>query len=105
MLIIVDSIVAAVLLLAAIAVYFAGNAHVVNGVDYTRVDACLVNRRAGRRLLLLACGAIACAATAWMYRDLAMPMFFAQILLVFIGCVFITAGNSKLDRVGTKTRM
>ena len=96
--------VAAIFLLAALLVRYAGNARVLNIVDYSRVtDARELHRWAGKRLVLAALGTACMAAATWLYPHLAMSLLFGQVLVLLAGVLSVASGVSKFQRPITKS--
>lgn len=84
------------LLGAAVAVRVAGEATVLNFIDYGRVqDRVRLHKWVGNRLLLTTTVTMGIAVAAWLRQDLVVLLLFAQLAVVFAAVVAIVSGAVK----------
>ena len=95
----VPFLVAAILLIAALAVRFAGTNRILNIVDYARVaDIPALHRWAGNRLLLLPLVSAAIGLAGLRYPALAIPLIAGLVMAVLGVVMWIAAGSGKFGR-------
>jgi len=101
--VVAPTLVAAILLLAALFVRYAGEARVLNFIDYSNVtEKRALHRWAGGRMALMGVAASVLAALSWFYPHLAIPLVFGQALVVLAGVAVLAAGASKFQNAVRK---
>ena len=96
---IVPFLAAGILLIAALAVRFAGMNRILNIVDYARVnDIEELHRWAGNRLLLLPLVSVAIGALSQRNPALAIPLIIVLVMAVMGMVMWIAAGSGKFSR-------
>jgi hypothetical protein len=92
---IVQAITSVILLFVALGVRFAGDAKILNFVEYQRIgDAPALHRWAGTRLLLAALSGIALAVVGFWQPQFAVAIFCAFMLLLGAIIIWLLAGSS-----------
>ena len=91
---------AGILLIAALAVRFAGTNRILNIVDYARVtDIPALHRWAGNRLLLLPLVSAAIGLASLRHPALALPLIIVLVMAVLGVVMWIAAGSGKFSRL------
>ena len=96
---IVQFILVPILLIAALAVRFAGNAKPLNFVDYRKVgDASALHRWAGNRLLILPLLLLISGLLSLWHTSLAWLLFGVVVVLILIVATWLGLGAERFQR-------
>ena len=88
-----------IILIAALAVRFAGRSHALNVVDYARVsDPEGLHIWAGNRLLVLAAVCAALAGFALVFPSLSWALLLASIIAIVVVAIWLATGAARFQQ-------
>ena len=96
MLVIIPFVAGLILLVVALAVRFAGNAHILNVVNYAQVaDVAALHRWAGNKLLVLPLLSVVIGLVSLRSPSLAFPLVFVLATAIVAVAIWVAVGSAR----------
>jgi hypothetical protein len=96
--VVIAFVAAPILLVVALAVRFAGNARILNTIDYSRIaHPAALHRWAGNRLLLLPLFSVVIGLLCFHFSPLTVPLMIAFAVGVIAVAIWVAAGSARFS--------